>query len=206
MSFVDWIKRLWTPVKVDEFGPPDPAPAIAEHRSTGNVTPLGIEYEPEKLPGPARFKTTCDFVAYCREMLPRVGLPGPAVDLFTAHLGRESGFGKNTRCYNFANIRVFASGTAAWYRHTDGLPYRAYLSGAEGLRDAVDFIIRNKRYAHAYELLLAGSPLWYSELGIAGFYQTHDPVTHAIVDVTRENVASSQASYEVSLRSVRRCT
>lgn len=206
---MNWLDRL----AIVFNGPADPRPSPRATPSVGATRPRGPEYEAANLPSRERFKTTAHFVQYCRELLPRVGLPAPAVDLFIAHIGRETGFGRGSADrggkslgvydYNFGNIRAFATTIAPWYRHVDGLPYRAYMSGAEGLRDAVDFMVRNTRYNKAYEMMTRGEVLWYSELGIAGYYQTHD-AQRRVINVTRENVGPSQASYERSLASVRR--
>lgn len=202
MNLIAWLRGLFVPRLDAADLEPMPLPVHAPSR--GGVTPAGPEYEPEHLPPP--FATPCAFVKFCREMLPRVGLAGPAVDLFAAHLARESGFGRSVRCYNFGNVRAFAGRDVPWYRHVDGLPYVAYMSAAEGLRAMVDKVAASARYARAWQMLLAGDPKWYAELGLRGYYQTHDPVTRRVVDVTPQNVAACQRDYEEhQLATVRAC-
>jgi len=211
MSLLDRLRRFFADAV---SGAPDPQPARAVLPSRGHVVPKGPEYQATNLPPRERFRTACDFVKYLREMLPRVGLDGPAVDLFIAHLGRETGFGRGSADrggkslgvydYNFGNKRAFGPTDAPWYRHVDGLPYRAYLSAAEGLRAMVDIVADNDRYTAAWLKLQAGDETWYSELGVAGYYETHDEHGQT-VPVTRANVGSSQASYDRALASVRRC-
>lgn len=216
MGLWDWLRRallldgtpkpdpLITYVNQPVGGDADPQPQRVATPSRGRVTPPGPEYEHKHFPPP--FASPCDFVKFCREMLARMGLTGLPADLLIAHLGRECGFGKNVYCYNFGNKRVFAGQNVPWYRHTDGLPYRAFMSSFEGLRAMVETISTSHRYAKAWQMLQAGDAKWYSELGIAGYYQTHDPVTHAIVDVTAANVGPCQRDYEEhQLATVKRC-
>lgn len=182
------------------FGPRDPRPTPAPVRSAGAVVPVGPEYLAEKLPHYTSAQR-CAFVNYLREILPRLGLPAPSVDLYIAHLGRETGFGQSVYDYNFGNRRAFATTNAPWYRHPrNGYTYRAFMSASEGLRDNIDLIARpGGRYAGAWGKLIAGDPTWYSTLGLEGYYEVDGrPMVEA--DVPRE-----QADYQRSLNGVLAC-
>jgi len=181
----------------------DEAPALVATPSVGRVTPPGPEYERQHLPAPPA--NYCEFVRSTRDLLARIGLTGPGADLFIAHLGRESGFGRTVYNYNWANIRSFAGSDAPWYRGVTGYPFRSYMSAAEGMRAMVDLIARpGGRYAPAWAKLQAGDVTWYATLGVLGYYEVKD-ANDRWVAATPDNVGPSQADYEISLRSVRRC-
>lgn len=173
-------------------------PRLALVRSAGPVTPVGPEYVAEKMPHYDAAQR-CDFVRMLRRELAAI-LPPAAVDLFAAHVGRETGFGRSVYCFNFGNIRAFAATDAPWCRLPNGYPFRAYMSEADGLRAAVDLIARRGgRYAGAYAKLLAGDATWYATLGLAGYYEV-DGRAMVASDVPRQ-----QADYQRSLNGVRAC-
>lgn len=178
-------------------------PPLRFPRTTGSRNPPGPEYEPRHLPkafadSPAGRR---EFVAYMLDMLAGEGLTGEPAILFTAHVGRETGFGKSVYGDNWGNIKQYGDGP--WHRLADGQPYRTYTSPRAGIRDNIEFLRdRNGgRYRRAWEMLLAGNPNWYGQMGLSGYYECGGAGDRHTC--TSDEISVPQADYNRTLASVR---
>ena len=183
----------------DPYASPNlPVPRTFHTSGPGRAT--GFEFDAVHLP--RQFTNTCEFVTYMRGLLAGSGLTGRPAQLFIAHVGRETGFGRGVYDNAFGNVKEYGGGP--WFRLSDGLQYRAYGSPRAGAEGAISTIRDSARYRGAWAKLVAGDRTWYSTLGLSGYYQ-YRQADGSIVDTNAGNVGASQADYERSLASVERC-
>jgi len=192
---------IFRPGNADAAARPNlPLPLLAH--TPGRLQSTGTEYPLTNLPQTWTTAQMCAWVIYMKGLLAGSGVTGRAAQLFIAHLGRETGFGRAVYGNNFGNVKAYHSDP--WMRYHDGLAYKVYDSPRAGINAMIATLRDSARYGHAWSMLLAGNSAWYSALGIAGYYQFRMP-DGSIVDTTAANVGPSQASYDRSLASVMRC-
>ncbi len=191
----------------DVFAAQNLPPPLTTH-TPGGGRATGIEFPRIHAPRQWTSAQVCDFVKYMKDLLAGSGLTGRPAQLFAAHVGRETRFGQQVYNNAFGNVKEYGDGP--WYRHSDNLQYKSFLSPRSGINAAMAKIRDSSRvhdghsYRSAWARLEAGEKTWYSELGLAGYYQFRLP-DGSIVDTTASNVAASQTDYERSLASVERC-
>ena len=126
---------------------------------------------------------------------------------FTALLVNESGWGAGVHGNNIGNIKgkgpVAFTDRAGFYA-----TYLAYDSPEAGLHAALSLVRDCPRYRTAWKLLMQGDPLWYSELGVRGYFEgpvdRTDPARPRHTVHTVRSVQRAQADYDSILARVRR--
>lgn len=197
------------PGLIRESGGLEPYAGSPSDGASGHRTPSPPRYVAKRLPGNWSSAQRCDFVRYMRILLMRNGMSRQTADLFIAHVARETGWGRNVFNYNFGNIKQ--AGSFAWHRLNDHEPYKTYESADAGIQDNINLVRNSSRYADAWRALSAGDQLWYSRLGLAGYYEYQppaDPVTGVRPPPRRhtvDTVHGAQLEYEGVLRRVREC-
>lgn len=144
--------------------------AIPSGGTRPHRTPSTLRYTAKHLP-----PTTdrCTFVRMVVALGQELGLSHRASELFTAHVARETGWGRSTWNYNFGNIKQH--GQTPWHRLNDGEPYVSYPTARDGLAANIALVRDKPRYATPWRMLTEGNPNWYGELGVAGYYENADP-------------------------------
>lgn len=150
-----------------------------------------------------------NFVKTTISHLRRQGLSHEQAILFTAHLARETGWGKFVVRNNFGNIKVGSwTGESFWLTDRRGYRclYRAYATPEDGLRDNLTLIQDSARYRRSWALLQAGDASWYGQLGLDGYYEGppdwEKPGIHTVHNT--RTVAPVQREYSTIVALVRR--
>jgi hypothetical protein len=171
--------------------------------ANGHRTPSGPRVVKKQIPPYPGDR--CTSVRSILATVQQAGLSGRAAVLFTAHISRETGYGNSVKNNCWPNVKAPATGSP-WFRHSDE-PYTAFPTSLAGMRRALE-ILDLSRYASAKRKLLAGDKTWYSDLGIGGYYEYMDPVTHRYVAHTAQTVAlpgEGQDDYNKFLAKVEAC-
>jgi len=146
-----------------------------------------------------------------RVLMEKEHLRRDQAEYFTALLVNESGWGQSVYANNLGNIKGSPrNGKTVAFTDRAGFyaTYVAYDSPEEGLRAALHLVRDAARYRSAWRLLMQGDPLWYSELGVRGYFEgpvdRTDPEhpRHTVHNV--RSVQRAQADYESILTRVRR--
>lgn len=149
------------------------------------------------------------FVQTMVPLLQRHGLTRDQAVLFTAHIARETGWGRWIYRNNFGNIKVPQgwTGESFWLTDARGFRdrYRAWSTPDEGIEANISLIRDVKRYRKAWSLLKAGSPHWYGQLGLDGYYEgPPDRSQKGHTDHNLATVSPVQRDYESIVALVRR--
>jgi hypothetical protein len=149
------------------------------------------------------------FVQTMVPLLQRHGLTRDQAVLFTAHIARETGWGRWIYRNNFGNIKVPQgwTGDSFWLTDARGFRdrYRAWSTPDEGIEANIALIRDVKRYRKAWSLLKAGNPHWYGQLGLDGYYEgPPDRAQKGHTDHNLATVSPVQHEYEVIVALVRR--
>jgi hypothetical protein len=184
--------------------PLEPFRGNAAGDAGGHRTPTGQRVITKQLP--LYPNDRCTSVRSLLATIQQAGLTGRPAVLFLAHVCRETAYGRRVYNYNYGNIKAPASG-APWFRLSDREPYAAYPSAVEGMRKCITKIDL-QRYTTAKAKLLAGDKSWYSDLGVAGYYEYRDPTTGRYVAHTWATVVlpgEGQDDYNQFLARVEAC-
>lgn len=157
----------------------------------------GDPVEVPKIQQPKFPNTTSGHIAFVATMLDTLGRKGLTPEssiLFTAHVARETGWGKAIWNNNIGNIKTGSRLKGPYFWMTDARKerdrYRSYDTLDDGLEDDLALIRDLPRYQDAWAMLQNGDPNWYGQLGLDGYYEgpanhsVHTPIT--IIPVQKE--------------------
>jgi hypothetical protein len=149
------------------------------------------------------------FVQTMVPLLQRHDLTRDQAVLFTAHIARETGWGRWIYRNNFGNIKVPKGWTGDSFLLTDARGfrdrYRAWSTPDEGIEANIALIRDSARYRKAWSLLKAGNPHWYGQLGLDGYYEgppDRARTGHTVHDLA--TVSPVQREYESIVATVKR--
>jgi hypothetical protein len=157
---------------------PQSVPLVLVSTST-HPTPLAAP-DPA-IPFPRTALGRAAFVRTMVAVLCRKGLTRRQAVLFTAHLARETGWGRWVRGNNFGNIKAGQGWTGSTFSMVDARGfegrYRAWPALDQGVEGTLALVRDSARYRKAWKLLRAGDVRWYGQLGLDGYYE--GPTGHA---------------------------
>jgi hypothetical protein len=174
-----WLTRRF--IQTDPETAPQSVPLVWP--STSRATPASSPKPPPEpsAPFPATREGRAAFVRTMVSVLCRKGLTHRQAVLFTAHMARETGWGRWVRGNNFGNIKVGRGWSGATFSMRDARgfqgQYRAWSTLEQGVESNLALVRDSSRYRKAWRLLRAGDPRWYGQLGLDGYYE--GPTGHA---------------------------
>lgn len=151
------------------------------------LVPMALSSDPapdaasKPAPFPATREGRAAFVRTMVSVLCHKGLTRRQAVLFTAHLARETGWGRWVRGNNFGNIKAGRGWTGPTFSMVDARGfqgrYRAWPVLEQGVESTLSLVRDSARYRKAWKLLRAGDVRWYGQLGLDGYYE--GPTGHA---------------------------